>query len=377
MLWVIFAILTGAAVMSILWPLAKTPRGVSRGATEIALYKAQLAEIERDAAEGLVAPDDARGAKAEAARRLMAQTDDLVERPVTGPSRAVRLAAVAVLAGVPALAFGLYSTIGHPDLPDLPLSARLEAPPGRMDLAVAVAKIEAHLAQNPDDGRGYDVLAPVYLRMGRADEAAKAYAAALRLLGETPDRLARYGEALVFAAQGVVTPQARLAFEVAAKDPELAKPRFFLGLAAEQAGDDLRAREIWGKLLAETSGDPPWAKALRVRMATMAGAPKASDRESAGGSEAPRSAGLAAKIEAMPESERSSAIRGMVDNLAARLARNGQDIDGWLRLVRAYAVLHEADKARAAVSDAKRNMAGDGAAVARIDALARELGLEG
>ncbi len=78
----------------------------------------------------------------------------------------------------------------------------------------------------------------------------------------------------------------------------------------------------------------------------------------------------------MPQAEQASAIHGMVDRLASRLAENGQDLEGWLRLVRAYAVLNESDKARSALSDAKRNLAGDATAIARIDALARELGLE-
>ena len=70
-------------------------------------------------------------------------------------------------------------------------------------------------------------------------------------------------------------------------------------------------------------------------------------------------------------------IRNMVEGLAARLAQNGQDLEGWLRLVRSYTVLHESGKARAALVDAKRNLSNDPSAVARLDALARELGLEG
>jgi cytochrome c-type biogenesis protein CcmH len=70
-------------------------------------------------------------------------------------------------------------------------------------------------------------------------------------------------------------------------------------------------------------------------------------------------------------------IRAMVDGLAARLAQNGNDLEGWLRLVRSYAVLHETDKARTALVDAKRNLAGDPNAIARLETLARELGLEG
>jgi cytochrome c-type biogenesis protein CcmH len=366
MLWLIFAILTAAAVISILWPLAKSSRGAPRGAIGVALYKARLAEIERDEAQSLVAPEDAQAAKAEAARRLIAAAEPLMEPAPVSSLKRVWLASVAVLIFVPVLSFSLYSKIGHPELPDTPLAARLETPPARMDLAVAVAKIEAHLAQHPDDGRGYEVLAPVYLRMGRAGEAVHAAQEALRLLGPTAERHALYGEALVTAANGVVTAEAKQSFEAAvAEDPAAARPRFFLGLAAEQEGDKARARDIWGKLVAEAPQDAPWAQMLRKRIAALGGEPENAQ------------AGLAASIEAMPEAGQMNVIRGMVERLAARLAQNGQDLEGWLRLVRSYTVLHESDKARLALSEAKRNLAGDPNAIARIEALARELGLEG
>jgi cytochrome c-type biogenesis protein CcmH len=364
MLWLIFAVFTAVAMLSVLWPLAKTPRGVARGEIGIALYKAQLAEIERDEAQRLVAPEDAQGAKAEAARRLMA-ADAAIEPPPAASRTRARLASAGVLIFVPVLALSLYATIGHPDMPDAPLAARLDASPARMDLAAAIAKIEAHIAQHPDDGRGYEVLAPVYLRMGRTGEAVNAAGAALRLLGETPARHALYGEALVAAANGVVTPEAKQSFEAAAKDSSAVEPRFFLGLAAEQEGDRARAREIWGKLVAEAPETAPWAQALRERLAALGAGPATTQD------------GLAAKIEALPEAGRMNAIRGMVEGLASRLAQNGQDLEGWLRLVRSYTVLHEPGKARSALINAKRSLAGDPSAIARIEALARELGLEG
>jgi cytochrome c-type biogenesis protein CcmH len=367
MLWLLFAGLTAAAVVSVLWPLAKPPRLVGRGKTDIALYKAQLAEIERDEAQSLVAPEDAEGAKVEAARRLMAAAgapESLA--PATSPRR-VWLASLAVLFLVPAVSISLYATIGHPELPDAPLAARLETAPSRMDLAVAVAKIEAHLVQHPDDGRGYEVLVPVYLQIGRTHDAVQAASAALRLLGPNAEREALYGETLVAAAQGVVTADAKQAFEAAAAaDPSAPKPSFFLGLAAEQEGDAARAKEIWGKLAADAPQDAAWVQALRNRIASL-------DVRTGGPPQGP----MAAKIEAMPADARMGAIRNMVDGLAARLAQNGQDVEGWLRLVRSYTVLHEPDKARAALIDAKRNLASDPNASARIDALARELGLEG
>ncbi|MFZ0495255.1 MAG: c-type cytochrome biogenesis protein CcmI [Methylocella sp.] len=365
MLWLIFAVFTAVAVLSVLWPLAKTPRGVARGEIGIAIYKAQLAEIERDEAQRLVAPEDAQDTKAEAARRLIA-ADAAIEPPAAAARSRAQVASVGVLIFVPVLALSLYAAIGHPDMPDAPLAARLDASPARMDLAAAIARIEAHLAQHPDDGRGYEVLAPVYLRTGRAGEAVHAARAALRLLGETPARHALYGEALVAAADGAVTPEAKQSFEAAAaKDPSAAEPRFFLGLAAEQEGDEARAREIWSRLVAEAPQGAPWAQALRERLAAL------------GAGTGTKQDGLAAKIESLPEAGRMNAIRGMVEGLASRLAQNGHDLEGWLRLVRSYTVLHEPDKARSALIDAKRSLAGDPSAIARIEALARELGLEG
>src|SRR5450631_4038485 len=159
MLCSLFAVLTAAAVISVLWPLAKSPRGVGRRDIGVALYEAQIAEIERDEAQSLVAPEDAEGAKIEAARRLMAAAEAPVAAPTASPRR-VWLAAMAAVILVPAVSISLYATIGHPELPDAPLAARLETSPARMDLAVAIAKIETHMEQHPDDGRGYEVLAP-------------------------------------------------------------------------------------------------------------------------------------------------------------------------------------------------------------------------
>jgi cytochrome c-type biogenesis protein CcmH len=379
MLWIIFAVLTVIAVLSVLWPLARPPRARADGAIDVAYYKAQLAAIERDAADGLVAATDAEGAKAEAARRLLAAADAPAPQAPARAGRRALYAAIAALLFVPALAAGLYAGIGNPGLPDLPLTARQDEVRGETELMAAVARVEASLAQNPQDGRAYEVLAPVYLRLGRFDDGVKAAAESLRINGATPERQSLYGEALIAAANGEVSADAVRAFEAAtAQDPAMAMPHFFLGLAAAQSGDKARAREIWEKLLAEAPADAPWAATLRQDLAALSAAP-----EGAGGSDAPAAAGpaanpeLAAKIQSMSGAEQSGAIHGMVDKLAARLAQNGQDVEGWLRLVRAYVVLHEADKARSALSDAKRSLAGDTAATTRIDALARELGIEG
>jgi cytochrome c-type biogenesis protein CcmH len=365
MLWGIFALLTGAAVFAVLWPLAKPLRNDAGATPDIAFYRAKLDEIARDAARANISPQEAEVAKSEAARQLLAVAEKTTPAASTGaeaPSRLrLRLAAVAALVCIPALALGLYAAIGHPDWPDEPLEARLNAPPEQMDLNAAIAKVEAHLAQHPEDGHGYEILVPAYLRVGRIEDAVHAADMALQKLGGNPDRLTAYGETLVFAAHGIVTEDARKLFARAVAAGSSPKALFFLGLAAAQGGDRAKARDYWEKLLAQSPPDAPWRAELETRVVALAKENTTPDQ--------------AAAIAALPPAERDAAIHAMIDRLAARLAENGQDIEGWLRLVRAYKVVNEIDKARAALEAARRDFGGDAAATARIDALAHELGL--
>jgi cytochrome c-type biogenesis protein CcmH len=176
-----------------------------------------------------------------------------------------------------------------------------------------------------------------------------------------------------------VTAQARHQFEAAsAKDPALPLARFYLGLAAAQDGDAARARDIWEALLKDAPAGAPWIATVRQQLVALSSEPsQAGETDGAPPAGPAANPALAAKIQSMSGAAQSSAIQGMVDNLAARLAQNGQDVEGWLRLVRAYSVLHEEDKAKSALNDARRNLAGDPTATARIEALARELGIEG
>lgn len=365
MIWVIFAALTGLAIFSILWPLAASRAKIAPENPEIAFYKAQMAEIERDSARGLIAAQDAENAKAAAGRRLLAASEAVGAEQSPSLTN-IRLAALIALIVVPALGFGLYQRIGNPDLPDQPLEARATIKPENLDMLAAVAKVEAHLAKNPGDGRGYEVVAPVYLRLGRSEDAVRAWSEAIRLLGETAERKAALGEAMVYAANGVVTANARKSFEAAlALDAKFPTARFYLGLAAEQDGNSAGASAIWSKLADDAPQDSAIAKSLRARIAGLSGKGAAPQGEAANA------------VAAMPEADRLVAIRSMVDGLAARLAEKGDDVEGWLRLVRAYRVLNEPEKARTALSDARMKLKSDTSALSRLEALARELGLEG
>jgi cytochrome c-type biogenesis protein CcmH len=361
MLWVIFALLTGIAVFSILWPLARAPRNMPALEHDVGFYHEQIEEIARDRARAVLSAEETETAQAEAGRRLIAASERGSEKPASGSHVAMRIAAGFTLLFVPLLTLGLYGRIGHPDWPDQPLLARMNAPPDRMDLAAALAKVEAHVAQNPGDSRGYDVLIPTYIRLGRLEDAVRTERAALENLGETPQRLAAYGQLLVEAARGEVTEEASRVFEkAAAHDPPLPEALFYLGLAAAQKNDTAKAKETWEKLLAQSPQDAPWRGEVAARIAALG---KASVPD---GGEA---------IAALPQTEREQAIRGMVARLAGRLSENGQDLEGWLRLIRAYKVLNDESKARDALATARKTFDGDPAGRARIDALARELGL--
>jgi cytochrome c-type biogenesis protein CcmH/NrfG len=187
----------------------------------------------------------------------------------------------------------------------------------------------------------------------------------LRLLGATAEREADFGEALVNAASGIVTAEAKAAFDRAlALDAKDVATRFYLGLAAEQDGQGAEAAKIWRGLLAEAPPDAPWRDLVRSALARIEGgaAPSAS-----GPSE--RDMAAAAKL---PLDQQNEMARGMVQRLADRLKDNGADADGWQRLVRSYLVLGERDRAIAAVADARRALGGAADKMQPIENLLKE-----
>jgi cytochrome c-type biogenesis protein CcmH len=360
-LWIILALMTGAAVLAVLWPLSRHARHDVLHDPDSQFYRDQMAEIERDQARGLISPPEAEAAKAEAGRRLLhaaaaaqAQTQAFGEPAL----RRRRAASALALSAIPLLALVAYGAFGSPQLPEQPLAARLESDPERLGMTAAIAKVEAHLAASPENGRGWEMVAPVYLRLGRNDDAVKAYATALRLLGETAERVSAYAEALVAAADGVVTTQARAGFERAlALDSTNATAQFYLARAAEQDGDPALAKTRFEAMLASAPPDAPWLPVLREQLVRVEA------RESA------------AAVAALPVAERESAVRGMVDRLASRLESGSGTPEEWQRLARSYAVLGDRDKAAATLTKARAALAPDRTAMASIDALAGDLGL--
>jgi len=249
-LWFAVALMTVAAIFAVLWPLAR-PAGRFRSGSDVEVYRDQLDEIERDRAAGLIADKEAAAAQVEVSRRLIAAADAQTPAGVPAASAAWRrrMVAIAALVALPFGVGGFYLALGSPTLPDQPLAPRLAAARGTQSVDGLIAQVETHLERNPDDGRGWEVIAPIYARLGRFEDAVKARRNALRLNGETAEREAALGEAMVFAANGVVTTEAKATFEKAvALDAGEVQARYFLGLAAEQDGNRAQAAATWRAL---------------------------------------------------------------------------------------------------------------------------------
>jgi len=365
-LWFVFALMTAAAIFAVLWPLGRGDRPPSDG-SEATVYKDQLTEVDRDLTSGLIGVPEAEAARVEISRRLLAAADSERKPAIQSRLGWRRVAAVAALVGVPILAVATYLPLGSPRLGDFPLAMRSRVPDRTQSLDNLVAQVEQHLEKNPTDGRGWNVLAPVLVRLGRYDDAVRAYRNSITYNGESAERRADLGEAIAGAAGGVVTSEAKAEFERAiALDADDVKASYFMGLAAEQDGRTADAGSIWRAMLAKAPADAPWRPLVQAALARIGGvaAPALSDDTMA-----------AAK--GMSEGDRGAMIRGMVDRLATRLKQNGDDVEGWLRLVRAYMVMGDRDKAKSALTDARQAVANDAERLRQLNEGLKNLGLDG
>lgn len=241
-------------------------------------------------------------------------------------------------------------------------SATSEGAEGHTDFAASAAKLEQELAKNPDDAEKWLLLARTEAALKEWQKSADAYHRVMTLAPDgSPGLASAYGEMLVMAADGMVTPAAHQAFDSALQhDREDVPARFYLALAEAQAGNTEQAIERWQALAADTPEDSEIRSELARRIEEaakeagiaapvlapgrkLAAAPPDTGRP-ADAAPGPSAQDVAAAQQMTPE-ERMTMIRGMVGKLAQKLDANPNDAEGWLRLGRAYDVLGEPDKA--------------------------------
>ena len=369
--WLFSALLTFVAILIVMLPLTrKEVVSAAQGEEDRSVYIQQLKEIDSDLARGLLDEQSAAQARLEISRRILkndrrmtdaasndnANSNDAEKKYLF--SAGARWVTILVLLFIPIVSWGVYATIGTPDLPSQPLADRKGNTIQDKSAVELIAQAEAHLANAPDDGRGWAILAPIYMRLGRVDDAINAYRKALELLGKDVDRLIGLGEALTIKANGQITPEALALFEEAGTvAPADIRPPLMKARALLQAGKRDDAIDVLQIILNTSPEDALWRADIEQTIANLKAGkgPTAPPAQSSRPAEPPRGP-TAEDVEAaasLDEQGRKDMIRSMVDGLAERLRENPTDVEGWERLLRAYAVLGEQDK----VNEALRNAA--------------------
>ena len=360
-LWPIFALMTLAAIFAVGWPLARRQKA-DRSGSDIAVYRDQLDEIDRDQAASLIGGVEAEAARVEVSRRLIAAAETAkAASAVAAPGPAGRYRFVTLAAAIVLLPLGaavIYLSLGSPNL--VPVSMNAESGGQQLPEGIeqTVAEVEKYLEANPRNGRGWELLAPVYLRLGRFDDAVTARRNALEIFGPDAARLGDLGEAIIMASNGTVTPEAKGLFERAnAADPDDVMAQYYLGLSAKQEGRRDEAVKRWTALVSGAREGAEWLPLVKNAIARV-------DEKSP---PAVAAAPPAPSAAVAPPEHNGDAIEAMVARLAERLKKDGSDVPGWIQLVRSYRVLGKADKVKAAIADAHAALAGDQEALQRLE----------
>lgn len=361
MFWIVAAVLVAASLFFLLRALAAPAAAEASATQDVAFYRSQQAEVARQLQAGVIDQTEAKAAEIEAARRLLARSRIAPAAPVADARRG-RIAQIAVALAVPAIGLPLYLHLGAPHIPSQPFAARTDINRGDAEMRRLVERLDAHLAEAPDDLRGLEIAFPVYMRLGRYDNAVEVGERLLKLKGPTPEGLTVVAEARIFAGRGIVTDDARkLLSQALERDPKFARARFYTGLALEQAGEPQKALELWQALASELE-DGAEKRAVAAQIARLA--PNVGPQGE-----------TADAIRNLKPEDQQQAISGMVDSLEARLKAAGGSVEEWQRLLRALSVMGNKERAVVALRTAREQLSANPDALAALGRIAADLGL--
>jgi cytochrome c-type biogenesis protein CcmH len=398
--WIVFTLMVVVAAVGITIPLVRRYDARRAPPKENQVLVSELAELDgRAAAEGLPAAE-AESLRTDTIRRFLTETPAQAATPRPLGGRGVLALALGLAAVVAIGATLLYTKIGRPDLAATPAGGSPQAPAGAAGaepghVASMVGQLEAKMRQSPNDPEGWRMLGWSYMQTGRFADAAVAYGKASALDPSNADYQSARGEALVRAADGHVTPEAKAAFAIAVKgDPTDPRARYFLAAAKDQDGDHAGAMADWIALLKSAPPGAPWAPEVRgfvVRIAAQRGEdvsaklpplPPPAAGEAPAGAGAPAVPGgptqdQVAAVQQMAPAQQQAMIRNMVEGLAAKLKANPNDPDGWVELMRARMVLGDPPAAAAAYHDARKAFAATPDRLTMVSQAAKQLGVPG
>ncbi len=337
--WIAAAGLSAATAGLVLRGAARA-RPVDDAQTRLEPHRRRLAEVERLAIDGLLAETELKAARVEAGRGLLAAADQAESwtRDGLGPRKAV----VAAIGAACVATAGLYVVLGRPELPDQPYAQRVAewkaADPSTLEPEKIAAVLEGVAAERPKDAEPLLFLAKARAAAGDLSGAEAALRKAVRLTPKRADVWSLLGETFVMEAKGDVGADAKLAFGEALKvDPNDLRARYYLARGKIADGDVQGGLSDWRALAAGLPANDPGRAALTQEIARVEASGHLPSAEPA--------------ADANPQVQ--GMIAGMVEGLAARLAQSPDDPDGWVRLVRAYAVLGETAKRDTALASAR------------------------
>tara|TARA_R110002110_G_scaffold143084_3_gene331718 strand:- start:5465 stop:6685 length:1221 start_codon:yes stop_codon:yes gene_type:complete len=352
---------------------------------DLKVYRDQLAEVERDVARGVVASEDAERARTEISRRILA-ADAATQTAATGGGAAPWVVYVLIGGVLIAGSLALYRVLGQPGYGDLGLADRIafaeemrENRPSQQaaqdslppmppvagiteEFRTLMVRLRATVKARPDDLQGHFLLARNEARSGDFAAAAQAQQEVLRIKGDaaTAADYSDYGEFLILAAGGYVSPQAETALRGAlARDPQDGRARYYVGLMMVQTGRPDIAFRLWDGLLRRGPENAPWIAPIReqiLSIASLAGV----DYEipTTGTGRGPTAEDIEAVTD-MSAQDRMEMIGGMVSGLSDRLAAEGGPASDWARLITSLGVLDRRAEARRIYDNAVEVFAGD------------------
>lgn len=404
--WIIIGVIAFVAAVILAVALVKGRAGQDAPAAyDLQVYRDQLKEVDKDLARGVINAEDAERTRAEISRRILAADAQVKAGDDTGgqPQGLGRVLAVGVGAVMVAGSIGLYMTLGAPGYGDLGLSYRIEQaklmhetrpsqdeveaqmPPGNpmgeppAEYVVLVEKLRKAVAERPDDLQGHQLLARNEAALGNFKDAYTAQTKVIGLKGDaaTAQDYLDLADMMILATAGYVSPDAEKALlATLAREPRNGAARYYMGLMLAQTGRPDRAFATWDALMREGPANAPWIAPIRDQieeLAARAGVNYQLPPES--GMKGPSQADMAAAQD-MSAEDRQQMIRGMVSQLAERLGSEGGTPEEWARLISAYAVLGETEKAQTVWDEAQQVFADKPEALATVRAGAEKAGLQ-
>ncbi len=368
--------------------------------TDLAVFKQQLAEVDRDVERGVLGQDDATRLRTEISRRILALDAQSPDQSHNLSKRTQIMVGATLFIVLVGGAASLYNYLGQPGYNDLALKDRINNAQTRMetrptqdefwgkmpadvplnmpegDMAEMVSKLRTTVANRPDDLQGQILLFRVEAGLGNFRAAAQAKERILSLSNNpSVEDYFDYAETLILSANGYVSPQAETAMKaVLSRDPNHGPTLYYSGLMMAQNDRPDVAFRIWNKLLNDGPNDAPWIAPIRDQIPEIAFRAGQNDFQLPQQLKGPSAADVAAASD-MTEGDRMDMIRGMVAQLSDRLATEGGSVAEWARLINALGVLGDTEQAKSIYQNAQDIFANDAAAMDQISAAARQIGI--